>query len=339
MTHSLANPISPWPRRLALAVALATFPLIWVGGLVTTYDAGMAVPDWPGTYGYNLFAYPWQKWFFGPFDLFVEHGHRLLGATVGFLTILLVVAAWRKDDRNWFRELTLLALGLVVVQGLLGGARVIWDERMVALLHGCTGPAFFAFAAALVVCTSRRWRELNDEKPGAIDKRLLHATWWMAAVVYLQLIAGALVRHVPLTATPAFFRAMVIFHLIFAAVVAVQAIMLGWAVLTRAKRVRWLMVPTIILLALVALQIGLGGATWVAKYSWPEWAAGLGNAAHYVITEKSLSQSLITTAHVANGSLILAVSVIIAVRCSRLYSVAAGLTTAATVTTLWRPAV
>jgi hypothetical protein len=122
-------------------------------------------------------------------------------------------------------------------------------------------------------------------------------------------------------------------------VVAVQAAMLGWAVLSRARSVRWLVVPTIILLSLVTLQICLGGATWVAKFSWPGWASGLSHAAHYVITEKSLSQSLITTAHVANGSLILAVSVIIAVRCSRLYSVAAGLTTAATVTTLWRPAV
>ena len=68
----------------------ATFPLIWVGGLVTTYDAGMAVPDWPNTYGYNLFLYPWQTWLSGPWDLFIEHGHRLLGALVGMI-----------DDRAW----------------------------------------------------------------------------------------------------------------------------------------------------------------------------------------------------------------------------------------------
>jgi cytochrome c oxidase assembly protein subunit 15 len=340
MTPSLrTTSISPWPYRLAVAVALTTFPLIWVGGLVTTYDAGMAVPDWPGTYGYNLFAYPWQKWFFGPFDLFVEHGHRLLGAAVGLLTLLLAAAAWKKDDRSWFRELSLLAVGLVIAQGLLGGARVLWDERIVALLHGCTGPAFFAFASAMVVCCSRKWRELDSSGAPALDKRLLHATWWMAAVTYLQLIAGALVRHVPLSATPDFFRAMVIFHLIFAGVVALQAAMLGWAVLSRRKSVGWLVAPTLVLLGLVALQIGLGGATWIAKYSWPEWAAGFRSAAGYVIAEKSLSQSLITTAHVANGSLILAVSVVLAVRCSRLYSVAAGLTTAATVTTLLRPAV
>src|SRR4029077_11054524 len=80
---------SPWPHRLALLLASATFPLLWVGGLVTSYDAGMAVPDWPTTYGYNLFLYPWQSWVLGPWDLFIEHGHRLFGAAVGLLSIAL----------------------------------------------------------------------------------------------------------------------------------------------------------------------------------------------------------------------------------------------------------
>ena len=83
------------PHRWAVGVACATFPLIWVGGLVTTYDAGMAVPDWPSTFGYNLFLYPWTTWFFGPWDLFIEHGHRLLGALVGLLTIGLLVSVMR----------------------------------------------------------------------------------------------------------------------------------------------------------------------------------------------------------------------------------------------------
>ena len=71
-------------HRLTVLVVCLVWPLIWVGGLVTTNDAGMAVPDWPNTYGYNLFLYPYDTWFFGPFDLFIEHGHRLLGAVVGF---------------------------------------------------------------------------------------------------------------------------------------------------------------------------------------------------------------------------------------------------------------
>ena len=103
----------------------ATFPLIWVGGLVTTYDAGMAVPDWPNTYGYNLFLYPWQTWLFGPFNVFIEHGHRLLGAAVGLIAIALVSVTWRCDSRTWVKSLAAATLVAVIFQGLLGGLRVI----------------------------------------------------------------------------------------------------------------------------------------------------------------------------------------------------------------------
>src|SRR5688572_15962597 len=95
-----------WPHRLALLSAVVIFPLIWVGGLVTSYDAGMAVPDWPGTYGYNLFLYPWTTWFFGPFDLFIEHGHRLLGALAGMLMIALVAATALSKCPRWLLQLS-----------------------------------------------------------------------------------------------------------------------------------------------------------------------------------------------------------------------------------------
>ena len=114
---------SRWPHRLAVLLACTTFPLIWVGGLVTTYDAGMAVPDWPGTYGYNLFLYPWQTWLAGPWDLLIEHGHRLLGALAGLLTIAVVGAAYRWDQRRWLRYLAVIALAAIIAQGCLGGAR------------------------------------------------------------------------------------------------------------------------------------------------------------------------------------------------------------------------
>src|SRR5688572_32197957 len=118
--NSTSQPrISPWPHRLAVALALITFPLIWVGGLVTTYDAGMAVPDWPGTYGYNLLLYPWQSWIAGPWDLFIEHGHRLLGMTAGLLSIALVTAVLIADRRPWLIAAAGGALALVVLQGVL----------------------------------------------------------------------------------------------------------------------------------------------------------------------------------------------------------------------------
>ena len=116
---------SRWPHRLAVALVCATFPLIWVGGLVTTTESGMAVPDYPTTFGHNMFLYPLDTWLGGPWQVFVEHGHRLLGALAGLVTIALCIALWRSDERRWVRWLGVAALAGVIVQGLLGGFRVI----------------------------------------------------------------------------------------------------------------------------------------------------------------------------------------------------------------------
>src|SRR5262245_41823703 len=130
MNALTASRLSPWPHRLAVALALVTFPLIWVGGLVTTYKAGMAVPDWPGTYGYNLFLYPWQSWLAAPWDLFIEHGHRLLGSLAGLVSIALVVSVLLTDRRPWLVGAAFGVLLLVILQGVLGGVRVLLDERL-----------------------------------------------------------------------------------------------------------------------------------------------------------------------------------------------------------------
>lgn len=297
----------------------ATFPLIWVGGLVTTYDAGMAVPDWPGTYGYNLFLYPWQTWLFGPWDLFIEHGHRLLGAVVGLLTIALVVSVFRGDRRRWMRVLSLVALVAVIAQGSLGGMRVLMDERQLALIHGCLGPAFFSLAAAIWVMTSRLWREADSlPDPGAARLQVLSTITFMLA--YLQLVAGAHLRHVPVQAEPETFRVYVWFHLLGAALLVFHGGLLAVRIWTRHARPA-LVRPATLLALLLAAQVLLGAATWVAKYGWPmgneryRWIAG------HLIEADGIVQSLTVTGHVAVGSLILATSVALTLRGIRLLSV------------------
>ncbi len=172
-------PSETWVRsvyRWAVSVAIVTFPLIWIGGLVTTYDAGMAVPDWPGTYGYNLWLYPWTTWLFGPFDLFVEHGHRLLATVVGMLTIGLFVAAYRFEKRRWFATWAFFMLLAVIAQGVLGGFRVLLDARTMAMIHGCTGPLFFALAAVTAVMSSPTWSRLPEAdslRDGLFPRKLL----------------------------------------------------------------------------------------------------------------------------------------------------------------------
>ena len=308
---------SSWPFRLAAALALATFPLIWVGGLVTTTDAGMAVPDWPGTYGYNLFLYPWQTWLFGPWDLFIEHGHRLLGAAVGLIAIGLAVVTWRCESRPWLRYAAIGALALVIFQGVLGGIRVLLDERLVAMIHGCVAPLFFAYAASLVVFTTKWWRSAPPPGNDAAGVRLMRAAWLLTAVAYVQLMLGALLRH-PLFEMPSLFRGAVLLHVVLAFVLLIQAVMFHASALRggclAGRGVRW---GSLLVVLLVIAQVTLGAATWVAKYSWPAWLDSYQFAAAYIVQEKSVAQSLIVTAHVANGALIVAILVMQAVGLSR----------------------
>lgn len=325
ITSSLSD-CSPWPHRLAVLLVFVTFPLIWVGGLVTTYDAGMAVPDWPNTYGYNLFLYPWQTWIFGPWDLLIEHGHRLLGAFAGMITLVFMAAVLRLDDRRWMNWAAVAAVLLVICQGVLGGARVLLDERTLAMIHGCVGPLFFAYAACLAVVTSHWWRAA-ESRDWPADAKLPSLAVLVASLAYWQLILGAHIRHIPVMATPADFRLAVLFHL-FTAVILLVFVML----LVR-KTFRWragndVRRPVLLLGVLMLCQIGLGIGTWVVKYGWPMMGESYSISAQYLVINESLPQTFITTLHVATGSLILATAAVACLRCLRLQSLSAPTTVA-----------
>lgn len=290
-----------WAHRLAVAVACAMFPLLIVGGLVTTYDAGMAVPDWPNTYGYNLFLYPWKTWLFGPWDLFIEHGHRLLGSLVGLLAIALVVVSHRSGVRRSVRILAWLVLVGVIVQGVLGGLRVLADERLLAFVHGCFGPAVFALTMAAVAVSSAAWSgPVRDAPASFVTLALL-----IAALAYAQLCLGAVLRHLLLVLPPAGFRGALLFHLIGAAALAALSAR-GWLAARRldphvARGAAWVG-------GLVAIQLLLGGATWIVNYGWPSRLVGWDVAAGFVVAAHGMLQSLITTAHVGLGAWIVALA-------------------------------
>src|SRR5262245_25321575 len=109
-------------HRFAKFLAGCTVLLILVGSLVTSNGAGLSVPDWPTSYGWNMFAFPPSMWVA---NIFYEHVHRLVASSIGLLTILLVVALWISERPRWLRRLGIAALCAVIAQGLLGGLTVM----------------------------------------------------------------------------------------------------------------------------------------------------------------------------------------------------------------------
>jgi cytochrome c oxidase assembly protein subunit 15 len=164
--------------------------LIVAGGLVTNTGAALAVPDWPTTFGHNPFLFPWSGMVGG---VLVEHGHRLLGAAIGLLTVALGAALALGDARRWVRGLGLLAVLLVVVQGLVGGLRVVLLQDTLAIVHGCLAQLFFALVVALAVVTGHGWRTPGAGTVGA--RRLVPLGVLAVIVVYGQVILGAFTTH------------------------------------------------------------------------------------------------------------------------------------------------
>lgn len=293
----------PWPHRLAWALACATFPLIWMGGLVTTYSAGMAVPDWPNTYGYNLFLYPLASWW-NVWDVFLEHSHRLVGAGVGMITIALAVALWMQERRTWMRWMGLVALVGVLGQGTLGGLRVIEDALLLAKVHGCTAPVFFALTAALVAWTSRPWLQ-GVVAEHASARAMQWLAWSLTVGIYLQIVLGAQLRHLPPDAAAFWFELWVWLHLIVAGLVLVGVSGAAFLAHRRLADQPQIVRRARLLLWLFLIQLTLGAATWLVNYGWPAWFTDYIWAVDYTVVAKGRLQGWVTTAHVAVGSLCL----------------------------------
>ena len=183
------NPSVHW---LALVTAAATFPLIFMGGLVTSHGAGMSVPDWPNSWGYNMFTFPPSKWVGG---ILFEHTHRLAGAFVGLLTVALVAVTWATDRRRWLRWTAVAVLLAVCLQGTIGGLRVVLSQRDLAIIHGIAAQLFFCFIAAFCVMTSRFWAERRNIDPSPAIRKVLVLSLITVAVLLAQLIVGAIMRH------------------------------------------------------------------------------------------------------------------------------------------------
>ena len=183
------NPALFW---FAVLNAVTTFLLIGLGGLVTSHEAGMSVPDWPTTYGYNMFLFPVDKWIGG---IFYEHSHRLLASAVGLLTTILAVWLWLKDARKWLHWLGIAAFLLVILQGVLGGLRVRWQLDWLGVPHGAVAQSYLVLTAAIALFTSRWWWNSATEKQIAVPRGLRSHILYVTILIFIQLLLGATMRH------------------------------------------------------------------------------------------------------------------------------------------------
>src|SRR5437773_12210264 len=147
-----------WLNRFAWITCVATLLLICSGGMVTSKGVGLAVPDWRTTFGYNMFLFPASKWVGG---ILFEHTHRLIASGVGFLTIILTSWLWRSEPRKWVRNLGVIALGAVVLQGVLGGLRVTMLKDEIGIFHACLAQAFLGLVGVIALVTSISWCDLS----------------------------------------------------------------------------------------------------------------------------------------------------------------------------------
>src|SRR5215472_2972184 len=206
-----------WLNRFAWLTCMATLLLICSGGLVTSKNVGLAVPDLPTTFGYNMFLFPVSKWVGG---ILFEHTHRLMGSLVGFLTIILAVWLWLCEDRRWIRSLGVIAVVGVILQGILGGLRVTMMKDQIGIFHACVAQAFLGLLVFIALVTTKFWSSVTDGTQGRIpasqgldyprqipgspelapplftrfspNKTLAIA---ITAAIYAQLALGATMRH------------------------------------------------------------------------------------------------------------------------------------------------
>lgn len=295
------------PTGLFSLVAAATvFVLIVTGGLVTGMEAGLAVPDWPNSFGHNMLLYPLSEMTGG---IFYEHAHRLYGMLVGLTAITLLVMVFIHDRRGWVRALATLIFLMVCIQGLMGGLRVtghlttsqtdVRPSTILAIAHGMFGQFTFAAFVLLAIVSSRRWR--GAERPIASPFARLDRTWTslLVGALVLQLFLGACYRHfatppldgAPKPVPPAWAMHG---HLTFSVVVLIVALVAGLRAKTRREQ-GVPMVPTLgrTVNALVGIQMTLGIVAFVTTLlrkttSIPIW------------------ELVPTSAHQANGALLLA---------------------------------
>jgi heme a synthase len=236
-------------HRFAILLAVSTLFLIIAGASVTSNQAGLSVPDWPLSYGQVM---PEMEG-----GVFYEHGHRMIASAVGFLTIVMAVWLWRVDDRKWLKNLGLLGVAAVILQGVLGGMTVLFMlPKSVSISHACLAQLFFAATVGIAIFTSPGWRrgpEFVDDS-GWPSLRSLAVT--ASVLTLLQVALGAGFRHRAFGIMP---------HILVALVLTVVLIMIATFVIVQFPKHRALTKAAWALMGVTVVQICLGVLAYVVR--------------------------------------------------------------------------
>jgi heme a synthase len=292
-------------------VAVLAFLLLIAGGLVTSNNAGLAVPDWPTSFGS---LYKWPRMVGG---VKFEHGHRVVAELVGLLTIIAAIWTWRVDNRRWMRGLTIGAVLGVIFQGVLGGLTVLnFTPPLISTAHAAVGQTMFCVLAAIAVFTSKSWLEEPAEKILRKDSApLIRHSWMLIGFLYLQLILGAAFRHVwtkwgPMGSNhwpvPKIIHTFLYPHMLNALFVAGLIFYLSMRTLSKHSSIPHLKRPAVWLLMLLILQLLLGVGAYIVRV-----VQGINEE------QPTLALVSVTVIHLAIGALILALAVIFIVQTYR----------------------
>ncbi len=273
--------------RFAFMTVGATFILLVIGGLVSSKGVGMAVPDWPTTFGENMFTFPFSKMVGG---IFYEHSHRLMGSLVGFLTIGLTTLIWWKEERRWLKWLSVIALISVILQGIMGGLRVIEISTFYAVAHGAFAHLFFALIVSIALFLTDFWRNSGLDTPEVDHTALRKLSIYTSIAIYIQLILGAIYRHT---------AELLWLHLLFAFVVTVLLFILTDSVSKKIGEIGFLKKVSILLGALIIFQLFTGMGAFMVKLFSPDRL----HAPPMVVG--------MTLVHVLSGALLFATSVVL----------------------------
>ena len=263
----------------AMLVAAFTGILIFAGGLVTSTESGLSVPDWPNTYGYFMFFFPLEKMVGG---IRYEHTHRLIASTVGFLIVVLAAWLWRAEPRRWVRRLGYLALAAVITQGILGGITVLWYlPDPISIAHASLAQIVLCLTMTIALVTSPGWRRAYAENaPAPSDLMLQRVAVVTTGLIYLQIIVGATMRHtgagLAIPDFPLMFGQLIpphwdpkiaihFAHRVGALIVSVAILATTGHVLYHHRSRSELRRPALLLLALLVTQITLGALTVLSK--------------------------------------------------------------------------